>query len=47
MRENPCKNCDQRNATCHSTCQNYLAWKKEYDEFMKKARARRDAWNER
>ena len=47
MRDNPCKDCDKRHATCHSTCQDYLTWKKEYDEFMRRARSRRDAWNER
>ena len=29
---NPCKDCTQRSATCHGTCQAYKKWAKENQE---------------
>ena len=47
MRDNPCFKCENRHSTCHSTCEEYLTWKKDYDKEMKKARARKNGWNDR
>ena len=34
----PCKNCEDRNASCHSTCKDYIDWKKQHDEMVEKER---------
>ena len=26
----PCKNCEQRQVGCHSSCEKYIKWKSEY-----------------
>ncbi len=30
--KNPCKDCQMRRLNCHSTCEQYHAWKKQVDE---------------
>lgn len=32
----PCKNCNDRNSMCHSTCVNYIQYKKEVDRIRDK-----------
>ena len=44
IQDNPCYNCKKRTSTCHSSCEDYLTWKKEYDEVMKKAKFKRRVW---
>lgn len=37
-KENPCgKQCQERSAFCHGSCEKYLKWKKEHDVLMAKA----------
>ena len=36
--KSPCKNCDKRQVGCHSSCEEYIAFKKYLDE-VKKANA--------
>ena len=33
MANTPCYNCDRRTETCHSECEEYLAWAAEREEF--------------
>ena len=34
MKDNPCtKDCEKRNAVCHSVCKEYIDWRKALDEF--------------
>ena len=28
----PCKDCVDREPSCHSSCEKYISWKKEFDE---------------
>lgn len=28
----PCKDCNKRDSTCHSTCKDYVDWKEELNE---------------
>lgn len=28
----PCKGCQDRHATCHANCEDYISWKANYDE---------------
>ena len=30
-----CKNCNDRTPTCHSNCEKYLQWKKDFEEYKK------------
>lgn len=39
---NPCYGCDHRSAECHATCEDYIAWKKEYDALQAKVRAEKE-----
>ena len=43
----PCKNCKTRHEGCHSSCEDYLAWKAENDkvhaDILKKKREYSDA----
>ena len=32
MRKCPCRDCFDRKLLCHSQCQRYQSWKKEYEE---------------
>ena len=41
LEQNPCYNCEKRNATCHGTCQDYLTWKKKNDAIAKAIRQKR------
>lgn len=34
----PCKDCKDRVLYCHSTCDRYIEWKKEVDEYNRKMR---------
>lgn len=34
----PCKGCSNRRLGCHSTCTNYILWKKEWDVISGKNR---------
>lgn len=42
MSPNPCRDCNNRTATCHATCHEYSAWKKEYDALQAKVRAEKE-----
>lgn len=35
---NPCKDCEFRRLLCHSECEAYKAWRKEYETGKEKAR---------
>ena len=41
--QNPCKDCENRSATCHGVCKAYLEWKKHNDALNKRARMNRIA----
>ena len=32
MMLSPCKDCPERHSHCHSSCERYLSWKKNWDE---------------
>lgn len=34
----PCKDCEDRNASCHSNCKDYTDWKKRHDEARERER---------
>lgn len=34
MKKAPCTNCDQRRIGCHSTCADYIEWKKGRDAIL-------------
>ena len=36
--ELPCKDCDERYVGCHSRCPEYLSWRADRDENLKKIR---------
>ena len=36
MADSGCKGCQERHLGCHSNCERYLKWKKEYQEQMKR-----------
>lgn len=40
MEKSPCKDCNDRNSTCHSNCEKYIEWDKQHkrykDELAKK-----------
>ena len=39
----PCKSCtDKRELGCHATCEDYLVWKKEMDDYNDKVRKRKE-----
>ena len=40
----PCKGCEERTefGACHSTCEKYIEWKKQIDEYNRKLKADRD-----
>ena len=40
--KNPCRGCDLRKPGCHATCEDYIAWKKEYDARQAKVRAEKE-----
>lgn len=44
MSINPCKGCEERHYLCHSTCEKYITWRKEYDELQAKIKAERDLY---
>lgn len=49
MRQNPCMNCIKRNATCHSTCKEYIEWKADNEERnakIRKEKAKSDEWQD-
>lgn len=35
----PCKDCLERSATCHSTCEKYIDYRKQKDDEMMRRRA--------
>ena len=35
MTKNPCKKCNDRNATCHSNCSKYAEWVQLHDQERK------------
>lgn len=35
LRDNPCKDCADREVGCHSTCQSYKEWKESYLDFKR------------
>ena len=41
----PCKECTDRQIKCHSTCQRYKHWRKEYDEAKEKYNAQSELEN--
>ena len=42
MMKNPCKDCPDRYPGCHSKCERYKSWKKEWDELKEKERIYND-----
>ena len=32
MKKNPCYNCSKRTAECHATCNDYISWRKGFNE---------------
>jgi len=38
MMKNPCKDCPNRYPGCHSKCEQYKAWKQEWDKLKEKER---------
>ena len=43
----PCKDCEKRTPGCHSTCEEYIQFRKERDEMLNKKREEsRILWNE-
>ena len=48
MSINPCKGCETRHYLCHSTCKQYIDWKKERDELQalirKEKQLNHDIW---
>jgi len=36
--ECPCRECKLRHPACHSTCDNYIAWRKEKDDLNRRIR---------
>lgn len=41
-KQNPCRDCEERYAGCHATCEKYITWKKEYDALQAKVRAEKE-----
>lgn len=37
----PCRDCEDRNETCHATCEKYLTWAKTRKEALQKDYAKR------
>lgn len=42
VRQNPCRDCENRSAGCHATCEHYITWKQEYNELQAKIRAEKE-----
>lgn len=43
----PCKDCEKHTPGCHSTCEEYIQFRKERDEMLNKKREEsRILWNE-
>jgi hypothetical protein len=38
MLKNPCRDCPNRFLNCHSSCKDYIDWKKEQSELKEKER---------
>ena len=39
--ENPCRDCNHRDAGCHGNCEAYLEWRKQYDKMCHNMRHNR------
>lgn len=39
MADNGCYDCKERHLGCHSNCEKYLKWKKEYQTRMKQVKS--------
>lgn len=39
----PCKDCTKRNASCHSSCKDYLGWKDEINKYNEQRRKEKNS----
>lgn len=42
-----CKNCENRNPTCHCTCEEYKTYKKELEEYNAAVKKEKEKYRER
>jgi hypothetical protein len=45
-KEPPCKDCVDRSASCHGTCQRYKGWHEQHVQRQREIRSKIEAWNQ-